>query len=178
MIRVMFVLHCEEEREVNKVNAENNRVPSLYEWLGGAEVLKVLMVKFYERMSADELLRPLFGEMPTDYPKHVADFVGEVMRGSQAHTASRRGHATILAHHFGRNISERQRRRWVILLLDSANEIGPPGDPEFRSGPGGVPGVGIATRSHEFETASGYAGGFGNAHAEVGGSARWTVCAG
>jgi hemoglobin len=118
---------------VNKMTVENNQVPSLNEWLGGAEVLKALMVKFYERVSADELLRPLFGEMPTDHPQHVADFVGEVMGGSQAYTVSRGGHATMLAHHFGRNISEAQRRRWVSLLLDSADEIGLPGDPEFRS---------------------------------------------
>ncbi len=125
--------HCEEERKVNKVTVENNRVPLLYEWLGRAEVLKVLMLKFYERVSADELLRPLFGEMPTDHPQHAADFVGEVFGGSQAYTESRGGHATMLAHHFGRNISEAQRRRWVSLLLDSADEIGLPGDPEFRS---------------------------------------------
>jgi len=111
----------------------NNRVPSLYEWLGGAEVLNELMVKFYERVSADDLLRPLFGAMPVDHPRHVADFVGEVMGGSQAYTTSRGGHATMLEHHFGRNISEEQRRRWVSLLLDSADEVGLPGDPEFRS---------------------------------------------
>jgi len=112
---------------------DKNQIPSLHEWLGGAEVLKALMVKFYERVSKDELLRPLFGEMPNDHPQHVADFVGEVMGGSQAYTASRGGHSTMLAHHFGRNISEAQRRRWVNLLLDSADEIGLPGDPEFRS---------------------------------------------
>ena len=91
------------------------------------------MVKFYERVSADELLRPLFGAMPADHPRHVADFVGAVMGGSQAYTLSRGGHVTMLAHHFGRNISEAQRRRWVNLLLDSADEIGLPSDPEFRS---------------------------------------------
>jgi hemoglobin len=118
---------------VNKVTVEKNEVPSLYEWLGGAEVLKVLMVKFYQRVSADELLRPLFGEMPADHPQHVADFVGEVMGGSQEYTVSRGGHPTMLEHHFGRNISEAQRRRWVSLLLDSADEIGLRDDPEFRS---------------------------------------------
>jgi len=118
---------------VNYVTEEGNQVPSLYEWLGGAEVLNALMVKFYERVSADELLRPLFGAMPADHPRHVADFVGEMMGGSQAYTLSRGGHVTMLAHHFGRNISEAQRRRWVNLLLDSADEIGLPSDPEFRS---------------------------------------------
>jgi hemoglobin len=58
------------------VTEKETHVPSLYEWLGGAEVLNALMVKFYERVSADELLRPLFGDMPADHPRHVADFVG------------------------------------------------------------------------------------------------------
>jgi hemoglobin len=96
-------------------------------------VLEVLMVKFYQRVSADELLQPLFGGMASDHPRHVAQFVGEVTGGPDDYTASRRGHATMLAHHFGRNISEAQRRRWVNLLLDSADEVGLPADPEFRS---------------------------------------------
>jgi hemoglobin len=108
-------------------------IPSLYEWLGGTEVLEKLMVTFYDRVSADELLRPLFGDMPSDHPRHVADFVGEVAGGPESYTATRGGHATMLAHHFGRNISEDQRRRWVNLLLDSADEVGLPADPEFRS---------------------------------------------
>jgi len=122
-----------EERGVNQVTEGKKPVPSLYEWLGGAAVLNALMTKFYERVSADELLRPLFAEMPADHPKHVADFVGEVMEGPQDYTATRGGHATMLAHHFGRNISETQRRRWVDLLLDCADETGLPDDAEFRS---------------------------------------------
>jgi len=59
--------------------------------------------------------------------------LGEVLGGSQAYTVSRGGQATMRAHHFGKNISEAQRRRWVNLLLDSADESGLPGDPEFRS---------------------------------------------
>jgi hemoglobin len=51
---------------VNRVTEKENQIPSLYEWLGGVEVLNALMVKFYERVSADELLRPLFGDMPAD----------------------------------------------------------------------------------------------------------------
>ncbi len=115
------------------VALQDNRVPSLYEWLGGTDVLNKLTVRFYERVLADELLRPLFEGMPTDHPRHVADFVGEVVGGPQDYTATRGGHATMLAHHFGRNITEQQRRRWVNLLLDSADEIGLPADPEFRS---------------------------------------------
>jgi hemoglobin len=111
------------------VAQENDAVPSLFEWLGGAEVLQKLTVRFYEKVLADELLRPLFGEMPPDHPRHVADFIGEVTGGAPDYTASRGGHATMLAHHFGGNISEQQRRRWVNLLLDSADEVGLPADP-------------------------------------------------
>lgn len=112
---------------------KGDAVPSLYEWLGGTEILNQLTEKFYERVLADELLRPLFGDMPADHPRHVADFVGEVMGGTADYTATRGGHATMLQHHFGRNISEEQRRRWVTLLLDTADEAGLPADPEFRS---------------------------------------------
>jgi hemoglobin len=128
----MTVKQCRGEgRKVNRVTEKENQIPWLYEWLGGAEVQNALMVKFYERVSADELLRPLFGDMPADHPRHVTDFVGEVLGGSQAYTVRRGGHATMLAHHFGKNISEAQ--RWWVNLLDSADEIRLPGDPEFRS---------------------------------------------
>ena len=112
---------------------KNNAVPSLYEWLGQAEVLRKLTTRFYERVLQDELLRPLFLDMPMDHPRHVADFVGEVMGGPNDYTKTRGGHHTMLAQHFGRNISEEQRRRWLNLLLDTADEIGMPNDPEFRS---------------------------------------------
>ena len=35
--------------------------------------------------------------------------------------------------HLGRGITEEQRRRWVGLLMDSADEAGLPTDPEFRA---------------------------------------------
>lgn len=35
--------------------------------------------------------------------------------------------------HIGKHLKEEQRKRWVDLLLQSADEIGLPDDPEFRS---------------------------------------------
>jgi len=35
--------------------------------------------------------------------------------------------------HFGRHLTEQQRRQWVQLLIDTADEIHLPDDPEFRS---------------------------------------------
>jgi hemoglobin len=38
-----------------------------------------------------------------------------------------------ISRHLGRGITEEQRRRWVTLLLDTADEVGLPADPEFRA---------------------------------------------
>jgi truncated hemoglobin YjbI len=35
--------------------------------------------------------------------------------------------------HLGRGITEPQRRRWVNLMMDAADEVGLPKDPEFRA---------------------------------------------
>jgi hemoglobin len=39
----------------------------------------------------------------------------------------------MVAKHLQRHLTEQQRKRWVILLLDTADQMGVPGDPEFRS---------------------------------------------
>ena len=39
----------------------------------------------------------------------------------------------MLSQHLGKAITEPQRRRWVSLLMDAADEVGLPDDPEFRA---------------------------------------------
>jgi hemoglobin len=39
----------------------------------------------------------------------------------------------MVTQHLGKAITEPQRRRWVNLLLDAADEVGLPADPEFRA---------------------------------------------
>lgn len=46
---------------------------------------------------------------------------------------SAEGTPTCLARHAGKAITEAQRRRWVSLLVDAADEVGLPSDPEFRA---------------------------------------------
>lgn len=108
-------------------------IPTLYEWLKKPGILAELTSKFYEKVLADELLKPLFANMPPDHPRHVADFIAEVLGGPTTYSTKRGGHANMLSRHFGKNISEAQRRKWVGLLLDTADEVGLPTDPEFRS---------------------------------------------
>ena len=92
------------------------------------------MKLFYEKVLKDELLEPLFRHMPAGHPEHVAQFVTEVFRGPALYTGERKGsHALMVAHHLNRHLTEEQRKRWVAVLLECADTIGIPSDPEFRS---------------------------------------------
>src|ERR1700682_648177 len=55
------------------------KVPTLYEWLGGAEPLSRLIARFYEKVPADPVLAPLFANMPQEHFQHVAAFIAEVL---------------------------------------------------------------------------------------------------
>ncbi|MBO9150812.1 group II truncated hemoglobin [Chitinophaga sp. GCM10012297] len=109
-------------------------VPTLYEWAGGAEVFERLTELFYAKVLQDELLEPVFRHMSPDHSRHVAHFIAEVFGGPKTYTQQDEGsHAGMVRHHLGRMLTEPQRRRWIALLLDSADEIGLASDPEFRS---------------------------------------------
>ncbi len=109
------------------------KVPTLYEWLGGAEPLNALIDRFYQKVPADPLLEPLFANMPKEHFQHVAQFIAEVLGGPAEYSAQHGGHASMIRHHLGKGITEQQRKRWVDLLLETADELELPSDPEFRS---------------------------------------------
>ena len=107
--------------------------PTLFEWMGGAEALERLFRVFYDRVPEEPLLAPVFASMSAEHARHVAAFVGEVLGGPRAYSDHHGGHPNMIRHHIGRALEEAQRRRWVSLLLECADEIGAPDDPEFRS---------------------------------------------
>jgi hemoglobin len=108
-------------------------VPTLFEWLGGMPVLERLTRMFYARVPNDAVLGPVFARMSPDHPQHVAEFLAEVFGGPQVYSRKRGGHAEMIRHHIGKSLTHAQRRRWIELLLECADEIGLPDDPEFRS---------------------------------------------
>lgn len=110
-----------------------DETPTLYEWAGGAEALQKLFDAFYLRVRDDEILAPVFADMPADHPQHVAAWLGEVFGGPAVYSREHGGHQHMVGRHLGRGITEQQRRRWVALLLDTADDVGLPGDPEFRA---------------------------------------------
>lgn len=108
-------------------------VPTLYEWAGGAEALGRLTTIFYDKVRRDPVLEPVFRNMSDDHPEHVAAFIGEVFGGPKAYSEAHGGHREMVMHHVGRRLTEEQRRRWIALLVEAADEAGLPDDPEFRS---------------------------------------------
>jgi hemoglobin len=112
---------------------QTSETPTLYEWLGGIGALNRLTVRFYEHVNQDELLKPVFAHMGPDHPGHVAAFLAEVLGGPAAYSEHHGGHPHMIQQHLNRHLTQDKRRRWVELLLLTADELGLPDDPEFRS---------------------------------------------
>jgi hemoglobin len=108
-------------------------VPTPYEHVGGAEAFERLTEAFYAKVRRDDLLGPLFRDMPPEHPKRVAAWLGEVFGGPPRYTEEHGGYPHMVRRHRDLGITEQQRRRWVNLICDAADEAGWPDDPEFRS---------------------------------------------
>jgi hemoglobin len=108
--------------------------PTVYERGGGLEAFEKLTEVFYGKVLKDDLLGDLFSNMSSGHSKYVAHFLSEVLGGPKLYTKeNKRSHAHMISRHVGRKLDERQRQRWVQLVLESADEIGMPDDPQFRS---------------------------------------------
>ncbi len=107
--------------------------PSLYDYLGGMPALARWIGEFYTRVAKDPLIGPVFANMSSDHVQHVAEFLAEVFGGPKTYSAERGGHANMIRHHIGRSLDDAKRKRWVTMLLECADDVGVPTDPEFRS---------------------------------------------
>src|SRR5215510_11728333 len=108
-------------------------VPTLYEWMGEMPAIERLFGVFYSKVPLDPMLAPLFEKLPPDHAQHVSAFVAEVFGGPKTYSERLGGHPHMVTRHLGRKLTEVQRARWMQLLLQCADEIGIPSDPEFRS---------------------------------------------
>jgi hemoglobin len=109
------------------------KIPSLYEWAGGMIAFEKLMDAFYKKILDDELLEPIFRHMSPQHQKHVAHFVAEVFGGPELYSTAEGTHFKMIQKHLSKHLTEQHRKRWVELLIETADEIKLPDDPEFRS---------------------------------------------
>ena len=107
--------------------------PTLYEWAGGTDAFLRLCDAFYARVTRDDLLGPLCARMDPQHARYVATWLAEVFGGPATYTTDHGGYPHMVAKHVGMAITEPQRRRWVNLMMDAADEVGLPVDPEFRA---------------------------------------------
>jgi hemoglobin len=131
-----YVEDIEEMRhyEITTVSGPGGGAPpSLYEWAGGSDAFVNLCDAFYRLVRADDLLAPMFVQMDPEHARYVAVWLAEVFGGPSTYTEEHGGYHHMLAKHLGKAITEPQRRRWVNLMMDAADEAGLPGDPEFRA---------------------------------------------
>jgi len=110
------------------------KVPTLYEWVGGIDRIETLFMTFYQRVPDDPILAAVFANMSPQHFRTVAHFVGEVLGGPKLYSGDGiHSHSTMIAKHLSRHLTNRQRMRWMELLLDTADQLNLPDDPEFRS---------------------------------------------
>lgn len=130
-----YVANIEEMRHYapTTVTGKGGATPTLFDWAGGESALTTLFEAFYRKVLRDDLLEPLFRDMDAQHPAHVASWLAEVFGGPARYSADRGGHRGMVGRHLGKGITEQQRRRWVALLIDTADEVGLPDDPEFRA---------------------------------------------
>ena len=115
---------------------ENNgksTVPSLFEWAGGMPAFERLFDQFYDKVLADDILEPVFKHMSPEHRLHVAHFVAEVLGGPKIYSESEGSHFKMIQRHLSRHLTQQHRKRWIELLLETADELNLPDDPEFRS---------------------------------------------
>jgi CDGSH-type Zn-finger protein/ferredoxin len=109
--------------------------PSLYEWAGGIEAIERLTTRFYAKIASDPdpILEPVFRRMDKEHPQHVAAWLAETFGGPPTYTNEHGGYEHMVARHRNLALTEQQRQRWVALMVQTADEVGLPDDPDFRS---------------------------------------------
>ena len=114
-------------------NVNKPAIPSLFEWAGGMPVFEKLFNDFYDKVLADNILEPVFKHMSPQHRLHVAHFVAEVLGGPKLYSEAEGSHFLMIRKHLAKHLTEQHRKRWMELLLATADQLQLPDDPEFRS---------------------------------------------
>jgi len=108
--------------------------PTIYAYAGEREAFSRWLNRFYDLVEAEPLLAPLFGGTVTrEHRDHVVTWWCEVMGGPADYTAALGGYEHMLAKHRGLAITLEQRRRFVALLSQAADDVELPSSPELRA---------------------------------------------
>lgn len=117
-------------------NTTQKKIPTLYEWAGGAKAIESWIMTFYDLTLKDDILRPFFEHMSKEHKHYVALWIGEVFGGPKEYSkihGAMKGHHRMIKTHLQYDIPEPARVRWIQLISQAADIEKLPNDPEFRS---------------------------------------------
>ena len=96
---------------------------SLYEQVGGQPFFDALAHRFYERVSADPVLRPLYPEDLGPGEVHLAQFLAQYWGGPGTYSEVR-GHPRLRMRHAPFVIGQAERDAWYGAMAASVAEAG------------------------------------------------------
>jgi hemoglobin len=99
---------------------------SLYEAVGGEEVFRRLVDRFYEGVALDPVLRPLYPDEDLTAAKQRLRMFLEQYWGGPTTYSQQRGHPRLRMRHAGWVIGERERDAWLGHMRTAVDELGLP----------------------------------------------------
>ena len=115
--------------------AMSDAAATIYDWGGGRGAFARWLDRFYDlvELEAPEIAAMFGGRVSEEHRAHVTDWWVEVMGGPAVYTERYGGYERMLARHHDLAITVGQRLVFVTLLSRAADDVGLPGDPEFRA---------------------------------------------
>jgi hemoglobin len=102
--------------------------PTVYDAVGGQPFFDGLAARFYERVRADAVLRPLYPEDEAAFDasqRWLALFLGQYWGGPTTY-AEQRGHPRLRMRHNGFLVGQRERDAWLAGMAAAVGDAGLP----------------------------------------------------
>jgi hemoglobin len=96
---------------------------NVYEAVGGQGFFDDLVERFYDRVEADPVLRPLYPPDLTPPQRNLALFLGQYWGGPPTYS-EQRGHPMLRRRHFPFAIGRTERDAWFTHMAASVRESG------------------------------------------------------
>jgi hemoglobin len=99
-----------------------------YDRVGGMTFFERLVDRFYERVAADPVLRPVYPEADLAGARHrLTLFLAQYWGGPRTYDRER-GHPRLRMRHFPFAIGPAERDRWLLHMRAALAELAPPED--------------------------------------------------
>jgi hemoglobin len=95
---------------------------TLYEQVGGQEFFLRLVDAFYNRVAADQTLRPMYPEDLTDSRRHLALFLAQYWGGPTTYHEER-GHPRLRMRHAPFRITKAARDAWLAAMTGALDSL-------------------------------------------------------